>query len=293
MKTLSFLPQTRTAFLLTLFIWTSLLSCTNKQEVATDAAESQVQFTPPNIPAPEEPEQQEAREENIETGQNAAIPAQIKIIRNASLRFQVQDYRKSIRNIETLVKRYQGFVVNSNESRIDNSLQNTLSIRVPSRNLDNLVEALAKEAIFLDYKNISSEDVSTEFVDISARLKAKQAVEQRYLDLLKQAKTIKDILEIENQLRQIREEIESVQARINYINSQVAYSTVSVEIYENRSEVSEGNSFWVRILNALKNGWDMLLSFIVGLLYIWPFILLLALITFVLKKFFRKHPPVR
>jgi hypothetical protein len=183
--------------------------------------------------------------------------------------------------------------VNSNETRIDNSLQNSLSIRVPSNNLDNLINELAKQALYLDYKNISSEDVSTEFVDVSARLKAKQAVEQRYLDLLKQAKTIKDILEIENELRQIREEIESGQARINYINSQVAYNTVSLEIYENRTTISDSNGFWVRILNSVKNGWEILLSIIVGLLNLWPFLLIIPVLIVGFRRFIRRYPPVK
>jgi hypothetical protein len=184
-------------------------------------------------------------------------------------------------------------VVSSNEVRVDNSLENNFVFRVPSQNLDALVNKLAEQSIYLDYKNISTEDVTTEFVDISARLKTKKAVEQRYLDLLKQAKNVKDIIEVENQLRQIREEIESTQARINYINQQVSYSTITLQVYENSSRQTGDHNFLVRILNALRNGWDLMLSFLVGVLYIWPFILLAALSVFLLKRFIKKHPPVR
>ena len=118
-------------------------------------------------------------------------------------------------------------------------------------------------------------------------------MEERYLELLKQAKTVKDIIEVENQLRQIREEIESTQARINYINQQVSYSTINLQIYENSARQTGDQNLLVRILNALRNGWDLLLSFVVGLLYIWPFILLLLLSYFLFRKFLRKHPPVR
>ncbi len=292
MKTLSFFLQK--VSLLALFLFTVFFSGCNKHENADSTTEStDVAMMAEAPPIARSPEAEETREDNKMQNGNSQIPSQIKIIRNASLRFQVNDYRKNIRNIETIIKRYQGFVVNSNETRIDNSLQNSLTIRVPSKNLDNLVEELAKQAAYLDYKNISSEDVSTEFVDISARLKAKQSVEQRYLDLLKQARTIKEILEIENQLRQILEEIESAQARINYINSQEAYSTVSVEVYETRSVIANSNSFWVRILNALKNGWDILLSIIVGLLNLWPFLLLLPLVIWGFRRLIRRYPPVK
>lgn len=291
MKTLSIYLRKLYLLLALVLVVVGCNSATERAEmVMQEDAGSSVQFTPPAIVAEEEAQEKQGSSIPDRASQP---PVQLKVIRNASLRFQVSDYRKSIRTIETIIKRYQGFVVNSNETRIDNSLQSSLTIRVPSKNLDNLVEALADQAEFLDYKNISSEDVSTEFVDVSARLKAKQAVEQRYLDLLRQARTIKDILEIENQLRQIREEIESAQARINYINSQVAYSTVSVEVYETRAAISSGNSFWVRLLNALKNGWDILLAFILGLLNIWPFLLLVPLLFLGIRKFLRKYPPLR
>lgn len=290
MKTLSILPQKVTSFFLGILIFTTIISCEGKREAGSQDSVSNesVAVTALNE-APPIDETDKANDQ-----QKPATPSpQSKIIRNASLRFQVKDYRKNIRSIETIIKRYEGFIVNSNETRIDNSLQNSLSIRVPAKNLDNLINELAKQALYLDYKNISSEDVSTEFVDVSARLKAKQAVEQRYLDLLKQAKTIKDILEIETELRQIREEIESGQARINYITSQVAYSTVSLEIYENRTAISDNNSFWVRIINAVKNGWEILLSIIVGLLNLWPFLLLIPVLIFGFRKFIRRYPPVK
>jgi vacuolar-type H+-ATPase subunit D/Vma8 len=263
----------------------SILSCNKQENAAGDAA---------TVSEPSA-EMQMAREDKL----NQAPPIQSqpqfeqKIIKNASLRFQVADYPKSINAIQNLLKNYGAFLVSSNEVRVDNSLENNLTIRVPSQNLDALVNKLAEQSIYLDYKNISSEDVTTEFVDISARLKTKKAVEQRYLDLLKQAKNVKDIIEVENQLRQIREEIESTQARINYINQQVSYSTITLQIYENSARQTGDKNFLVRILNALRNGWDLMLSFVVGLLYIWPFIILAGLALILLKKFIRKHPPVR
>ena len=235
-----------------------------------------------------------AEEAPSKANDNQAEPQfEQKIIKNANLRFQVADYPKSLNAIQGLLKSYGAFLVSSNEMRVDNSLENNLVIRVPSKNLDALVNKLAEHSIYLDYKNITSEDVSTEFVDISARIKAKKAVEERYLELLKQAKTVKEIIEVENQLRQIREEIESTQARINYINQQTSYSTINLQIYENSARQTGDQNFFVRILNALRNGWHLLLSFVVGLLYIWPFVLLLIVAILLFRKFIRKHPPVR
>ena len=282
MKTLSFLPPKLLVLLFATGILFSFANCESRQNSGGEAPSLDYAAAP-------------AREEAQSTADAAQADPRFeqKIIKNANLRFQISDYQKSLTAIQNLLKSYGAFLVSSNEMRVDNSLENNLVIRVPSQNLDALVEKLAAQSIYLDYKNITAEDVTTEFVDISARIKAKKAVEERYLELLKQAKTVKDIIEVENQLRQIREEIESTQARINYINRQVSYSTINLQLYESSARQSGDQNFLIRILNALRNGWDLLLSFVVGLLYIWPFIILLALVIFGLKKFFRKHPPVR
>ncbi|MBK0402553.1 DUF4349 domain-containing protein [Adhaeribacter sp. BT258] len=279
MKTLSFLPLKLPLYLFGLFLIFSFSNCEGKQEAGNQAATMDYAEAPP---APREP-----------SGKQEEAQFEQKIIRNANLRFQVADYPKSLNAIQNMLKSYGAFLVSSNEVRVNNSLENDLMIRVPSKNLDALVNKLTEKSIYLDYKNLSSEDVTTEFVDISARLKTKQAVEQRYLELLKQAKNVKEIIEVENQLRQIREEIESTQARINYINRQVSYSTIHLQIYENSARQTGEQNFMVRILNALRNGWDLLLSFVVGMLYIWPFLIIIFLVIFGLKKFMKKHPPVR
>ena len=282
MKTLSFLPQKLLVYFCLICIIFVFSKCEGKQHTGDEAATQEYVMAP-------------AKEEAHESADNSQAEPQFeqKVIKNANLRFQVADYQKSINAIQNLVKSYQGFVVSSNEVRVDNSLENNFIIRVPSKNLDALVNKLTEQSIYLDYKNITSEDVTTEFVDISARIKAKKAVETRYLELLKQAKTVKDIIEVENQLRQIREEIESTQARINYINQQTSYSTINLQIYENSARQTGDQNFFIRLLNALRNGWDLLLSFVVGLLYIWPFVLLLILAIILFRKFLRKHPPVR
>lgn len=240
----------------------------------------------------------DAVSENIETTtaggmSKTEITAGNKIIRNASVRFQVADHQHSFYEIQNLLKNYEAYLTSSHDSRSDDKLETTMVIRVPVHNLENLLRKLTEQSLYLDYKNISSEDVTAEFVDISARLKTKQAVEQRYVALLKQAKNLKEVFEVENQLRLIREEIEGTQARINYIRDQAAYSTITLQIYQNNAGNAAGRNFLVRVGNALHYGWDLLLSLIIGLLYIWPVWLLLLLAFYGLRILMRKYPPIR
>jgi Domain of unknown function (DUF4349) len=224
---------------------------------------------------------------------SGTVPPESKLIRNATLRFQVKNYDQSLEAIQNSLKSYGAYLASSQDVRRDDHLETTLVIRVPAQKLDPLLDWLMGQSIYLDFKNIASEDVAPEFVDITARLKAKKKVEARFLDLLQQASSIKDILQIENELKLIREEIETIQARLNFLNNQVAYSTITLTIYEYGAGRPTGNPFGVRVINALDYGWDLFLSLLIGLLYIWPLLLLIPLLVYAARRLPRKYPPVR
>ena len=75
-------------------------------------------------------------------------------------------------------------------------------------------------------------DVTEEYTDVVIRLKNKKEAEKRFLEILKQTKTIKEILDVEEHLREIREEIESKEGRLKFLNDQVSYSTINLSIYQ-------------------------------------------------------------
>jgi hypothetical protein len=123
--------------------------------------------------------------------------------------------------------------------------------------------------------------VTEEFLDIQARINTKKELENRYLELLKKANSVTEMLEVEKQIGQLRTEIESIEGRLNYLKSKVSLSTLTIIFYQsipNESEV--GNKF----KNGFKSGWNNLIWFFVFLTNIWPFILIGIGLTFVIKK---------
>ncbi len=232
---------------------------------------------------------------NQEVADEKTLPApDQKIIRTARVRFQVSNFKESTTAIQRLVPQYQAQLILANETRTDGSLENNLVIKVPPLQFELLLNKLVEQSIYLDSKHISSEDVTTEYIDLAARQKTKQAVEARYRDLLKQAKTVKDIIAVEEQLRQIREEIESAAARLTYINRQSSYSTIYLQYYQTLAATSSPEtSFAVRIRNALQGGWDLILALFIGVLHLWPLFLIVPILIYYLRKFIRKSPEVR
>lgn len=207
-----------------------------------------------------------------------------KIIKNATLRFETQDLEKTRLQVLTAIKKADGYVQNDNSGKDYNQLYQQLTVRIPSKNFQQTIDDIAQGVAYFDERTISQRDVTEEFIDLNARLKAKRALENRYLDLLNKAVNVKEMLEIERELSQIREEIEAKEGRLNYLNNQVSSSTLYIHFYKVTSDQGITQSFGSKITNALKSGWNGISVFFLGLLHIWPFLILLGIGTFFAHK---------
>ena len=107
-------------------------------------------------------------------------------------------------------------------------------IRVPAAQFDRLVERLEKGSGEVLFKDISARDVTEEFVDLEIRLANKRKFADRYAELLKKAVSVKEILEIEENIRKIEEEIESTEGRLRYLSDQVAFSKLTLTLTQEK-----------------------------------------------------------
>jgi len=232
-------------------------------------------------------------EENPITQQLTPPPAAQKteqqIIRTANLRFESQEPTETHAKIIGLVNKYEGIVQNDNSGKRYNELYRTFTVRIPSENFSAFIEGIAEGVDYFDQRTVSSKDVTEEFVDLQARLKAKRELENRYIELLQKAQNVKEILEIERELSNIREEIEAKQGRLEYLKSRVAMSTVTIEVYKVTSETGVTESYGQKMKNALAGGWDGISIFFLGLLYIWPLFIVGAILFLVIRWLVRKN----
>ncbi len=199
-----------------------------------------------------------------------------KLIKNGALTFECADLTETRNLIESAVKQSGGFLVNERLYRGYNNKRSNqdLKIRVPSEKFDELVSEISKGAQHLDQRSIEVEDVTEQYLDTETRLTVKQELESRYRELLSKAKDVKDILAIEEQLAKLREDIESAEGQLKRLDDQVTLSTLDVTYYVRLNESPEFARYFK---NGFGNGWDNLTWFIVGLLNIWPFILIVIL----------------
>ena len=246
-----------------------------------------------DAPQAEEAGSSAAAGEFMEPKQSAAEPeatiTQPQIIRNADVRFQVEKLEVSAAAVKKTVAAHKGYVASANETRSNAAHQMDFTIRIPAAQFEAVLSQLLAQSVFVARNNVTAEDVTEEFVDIESRLKTKRQLEARYLDLLKQAKTMKDILELERALQQIREEIEAREGRLKFLRNQVGYSTIRIEMYEEVAYATAPETgFWGKLAASFSNGWGILLDILIGAVTLWPVWLLLGVGIWLLRKWRRR-----
>lgn len=269
------------SFILALCTAVALLpACRNHSApVATEFKQTEANMTAAAVASDELPLSES------EADQAPALPISQKIIKNAVLRFSTSDFEACKKRIADTVKKYGGYIASEKQENTSMQWRNEVAIKVPAATFEQCVESLTGGASGVDEKSITSTDVTEEYVDLDARMKARLAVEQRYVQILQQAKNVKEILEVEAQLKGIREEIESAKGRLQYMDHHVAYSNISLEYYQTFANSDpQSPAFLQRSWLSFKDGWNGLLSFALGILSAWPLIVGIVFIFIFIKR---------
>jgi hypothetical protein len=211
-----------------------------------------------------------------------------KIIKTANYRFQVDNVKQSTAAIETSIRKYPAYISSSNLNLENPILENKITIRVQQEYFQDLLAEIDRQAVFVNFRNVTTADVSKEFVDLESRLRTKREVEQRYMEILrKKAGTIEELLQAEQQIGALHEEIEATISRINYLKDEVGYSTINLEFYQTIAEkvvADAEDGFSKKITEAFFVGWEAMRTIAIGLVYIWPLLLLAGVALLVLKR---------
>ena len=173
-----------------------------------------------------------------------------------------------------------------------------LTIRIPAERVDEFTEEVAGIAnVISQEKNL--EDITLTYVSTESRMKALQTEEARLLELMEQAETMADLLEIEARLTDVRYELESTTSRLRTYDNQVNYATIHLDISEVQEYTPvEDPTLWERISggfkDSLKDLCESLQNLLVFLVKAAPFLLVYGgiglLIFVIIRKIARKTP---
>lgn len=212
------------------------------------------------------------------------------IIKEGYLSIEVRDINGASGEIAAKIKELEGFVASESAYSESTRSSRNMTVRIPADRFDQLISFLEAQAVRVANKNITLRDVSEEYVDVEARLATKRELEQRYRELLAKARTVEEMLSIERELANVRAEIESMTGRLKYLSDRVALSTLNLEVFQT---FSPAYAFGQKLSKSFVDGWYAFLGFLVWLAGLWPFVLIVLVIWFILKYYKRRRKSVK
>lgn len=230
------------------------------------------------------PEDEVVYNYNTPTNETKKVEVERKLIKKGNISFEVDDLSVTTTNIKNSVKKFNGYIAEEKSEKGYYSNDVTITVRVPNTNFDAFLSEISKGVKEFDEKNISVSDVTEEFLDVSARIKTKKELENRYLQLLTKAKSVKEILEVEKELEQVRSDIERAEGRLKFLENSISFSTLKIKFYKKIEQKITEDSFGGNILKAFKDGFDGLKSLFLFLITIWPLLIITTAIYIFVRR---------
>ena len=230
-----------------------------------------------------------ATEESSVNGEKLLEP-ESKIIKSSQLSLETAKFNDVINSLEDMVKSYGGYIASSSidAEGINNNYQclrfASYKINVPSDKLDDFLDESSKLATVRN-KSTLAEDITAQNYDNESRLKSLQIQEERYLEILKTATEVKDIIEIENALTDVRYEIENLTTCLNKISNLVDMATVNINIQEVSQETvaqsvpkTLGEKISSSFVNSLKKIKEFSINTVIFIIAAIPYLIIISIL---------------
>lgn len=223
-----------------------------------------------------------------------------KLIYHTVVTAETKEYDAAKERLDNLITQYQGYLESfsfSGYSRGDEQESRSLNytIRVPSESLFSFLEEL-EDTVRVVSSNTDMSDVTGDYVDSEARLNALKKEELRLLELLEQAESLEEILQLEDRISEVRYQIESITSQLQVYDDEVAYSTVELSLRD-VTEYTIRPSFGSRSWEAFSGGWTSFVNtaqgVVLAILWLLPYLLVggaaAAVIVFCVRRSGKKR----
>jgi hypothetical protein len=192
-----------------------------------------------------------------EAAQGAAPTLDRKIVVNVFLDLTLKDVAAGFQRVAAIAAANGGLVADASLRQEGKETRATVTVRVPTERVQTAL-AQIRELGAVASERTTTRDVTEEYTDVEARLRTLAATEQQLLVLLGQAKSIAEVLQVQDRLTAVRAEIERLQGRQNLLNRLSDLATIQVQLRpEEPAEAGAGDG---SPLAALRRGWEASLA---------------------------------
>ena len=157
-------------------------------------------------------------------------PADRKIVRTSSMELTVASPADVAEKVRAFAESLGGYVETAQISSSQDSPSATITIRVPVARLEDAKAELRKMAVKVNSEKTDAQDVTKQYVDMEARIRNLQAQEAQYLEIMRSAKKVQDMLDVSEKLSEVRGEIEQQQAEFATLSKQVETVAMTVSL---------------------------------------------------------------
>ncbi|HET7658038.1 MAG TPA: DUF4349 domain-containing protein [Bacillales bacterium] len=235
---------------------------------------------------------------NDSTGYSVIPKSKRMVIYNANMDITVRKFQQARNQIQSLIEQNGGYVVHSSFSETDTEKQTgTITTRIPQDKFHSFMNQIGQIAENVKQSNVQGQDVTKQYVDLNARLKAKREVRDRLNSFLQKATDSSDLLKISNQLADVQEQIEQIKGQMNYLQNHSALATVTITMTDVGAGIADHKDLntWGKIqqafigsINLIMNVVSALVVFIIGYS---PILIILLIIAAVVYWLYRRKRP--
>lgn len=213
-----------------------------------------------------------------------------KLKKQGAINMLVEDLDLSYDSAYEVMQNYDGQLISSYESGEGNERAISLTIKIPSTDFENVYAELKELEGEVLYASYSTEDITMEYTDLESRLSNLEAVEEQLTEILADADTVSDTLEVYSELTTIRSQIEVIKGQLKYLDSQVDYSYITVTFGLSESGMAIVDDTW-KPLGVFKSAFAALVEMgktvvntLIWVLVFSPIIALIVLVVVLATK---------
>jgi hypothetical protein len=216
-----------------------------------------------------------------------------RIVRTATVELEVGKggLNDTVNRATDVVTRAKGIYVGSSTSLPDGDpASGQVTFRVPVDAFEPVLRELKGLGTYRGEQS-STEDVTTQYVDLNGQLAAWRAQERVYLRLLDRARSVTDVIAVQNQLQQVQSNIERLQGQLDHLEDQSSFSTIVLRLTEPGAAAGEPTGRLARAWATAVNGLGvMAAAVLVGVVWLTPLVVLAGLVLFGLRALRRPRP---
>jgi hypothetical protein len=177
-----------------------------------------------------------------------------KIIRTAYLTIEVQDITGSVETLKSLAAQKGGYISSTNiQNTYNNRLSGSVILRIPASEFENTLTGVKAIGTV---KTVSTQgrDVTEEYVDLQAQKTSYQNQLAQYNEIMKKAVKVEDVIVIQQQVDRVQTELNRLEGRLKYLNSQIDFSTITVNLQEPEPVGGQSGHNFVSTINEGISG---------------------------------------